>query len=148
MPTAAPGRGGEALGDHLQVAAGELRVEHLVEVVGVDPLHRLLAGELDVAVLGHVDGHPQGRRAGALADAGLEHPELALLDRELGVAHVAVVQLEPVEDVEQLGVDRGELQLQVVEVLGVADAGHHVLALGVDQEVAVRACSRRWPRCG
>ena len=35
------GRGGEALGEDLQRLAGELRVEHLVEVLGVDPLHRL-----------------------------------------------------------------------------------------------------------
>ena len=34
-------------------------------------------------------------------------------------------------------VDRREVLGQRVEVLGVADAGHHVLALGVDQEVAV-----------
>ena len=32
---------------------------------------------------------------------------------------------------------RGELLLQFGDGLGVADAGHHVLALGVDQEVAV-----------
>ena len=52
--------------------------------------------------LGHLDGHAQRGRAGALADAGLQHPELALLDGELGVAHVAVVALEPGEDLEQL----------------------------------------------
>ena len=41
-------------------------------------------------------------------DAGLQHPELALLDRELRVEHVAVVTLEPDEDLEELVVDRGE----------------------------------------
>ena len=87
----------------------------------------------------HVDRHLQRGGAGALADPGLEHPELALLDGELGVAHVAVVRLEPGEDLEQLGVDLGELLLQLRDRLGVADAGHHVLALGVDQEVAVGA---------
>ncbi len=45
---------------------------------------------------------------GALAHPGLQHPELALLDRELGVAHVPVVRLEPGEDLEQLGVDLRE----------------------------------------
>ena len=48
---------------------------------------RALAGALR-----HVDGHPQRGRAGALADPRLEHPELALLDGELGVAHVPVVR--------------------------------------------------------
>jgi hypothetical protein len=41
-------------------------------------------------------------RAGALAHPGLQHPELALLDGELGVAHVAVVALEAGEDGQQL----------------------------------------------
>ncbi len=88
--------------------------------------------------LGHVHRHAQRGRAGALADPGLQHPEPTLLDRELGVAHVAVVPLEPVEDVDELAMDLGERELQVVEVLGVADARHHILALCVDQEVAVR----------
>ena len=39
---------------------------------------------------------------GALAHAGLQHPELALLDGELDVAHVAVLALELVEDAPQL----------------------------------------------
>ena len=92
-----------------------------------------------LACLGHVDGHAQRGRAGALADAGLEHPELALLDGELGVAHVLVVALEAGEDGEQLARgSSGSALCQRVEVLGVADAGHDVLALGVDEEVAVR----------
>ena len=37
----------------------------------------------------------------------------------------------------------GELLLQLGDRLGVADAGHHVLALGVDQEVAVGALGPR-----
>ena len=88
--------------------------------------------------LRHVDGHAQRGGAGALADAGLQHPELALLDRELGVAHVAVVRLEPGEDVEQLArACSGKWCAERVEVLGVADAGDDVLALRVDEEVAV-----------
>ena len=85
----------------------------------------------------HLHRHAQRGAPGALADPRLEHPEAALLDGELRVAHVAVVALEPVEDGEQLVVDLGEVLAEPVEVLGVADAGHHVLSLGVDQEVAV-----------
>ena len=85
---------------------------------------------------------------GALAHPGLEHPELPLLDGELGVAHVAVVRLEAAEDVEQLPVDLREAVTEGREGLGVADTGHHVLTLGVDQEVAVLAggAGRRVPR--
>ena len=41
-------------------------------------------------------------RAGPLAVAGLQHVQLALLDRELEVLHVLVVLLEHVLDLEQL----------------------------------------------
>ena len=47
------------------------------------------------------------------------------------------MRFQPGEDVEQLVLDAGEVLAEVVEVEGVADAGHHVLALGVDEEVAV-----------
>ena len=50
----------------------------------------------------HVDGDLQGRRRGALAVAGLQHLELALLDRELDVLHVAVVAFEPLADAVEL----------------------------------------------
>ena len=135
-------RGRQAFGDDL-AGADELGVQDLVEVVGGNPRQGLGPGDLPAlgtraGALGHVDGHPQGGRPGALADTGLEHPQLALLDGELGVAHVLVVPLEAGEDVEQLGLDLGEVLAEGVEVLGVADPGDDVLALGVDQEVAVR----------
>ena len=87
---------------------------------------------------GHLDRHAQRGGAGALAHAGLEHPELALLDGELGVAHVAVVLLELGEDAQQLLVHLREVLRERIEVFGVADAGDDVLALRVDEEVAVR----------
>ncbi len=99
-------RRGEPSRDHLHALRRELRVQHLVEVVVGDAQDCVGLRELDVAVLGHVDRHAEGGGTSALADAGLQHPELALLDRELGVAHVAVVRLELVEDREQLLVDR------------------------------------------
>ena len=138
-PHRGPGARPEALGPHLVARAGELGVEDRVEVVLGDARDGLGLGDPEVARAHHVDGHLEGGGAGALAHPGLEHPELALLDGELGVAHVAVVRLEAGEDLEQLGVDLGELLLQLRDGLGVADAGHHVLALRVDQEVAVGA---------
>ena len=44
---------------------------------------------VDHALLDHVDGDAHRGQAGALAGAGLEHVELAVLDRELHVLHVA-----------------------------------------------------------
>ena len=62
--------------------------------------HRLV--EVDQPLVDHVDRDPERRLRGALADPGLEHPELAALDGELDVAHVAVVALEPGHDPHQV----------------------------------------------
>ena len=86
----------------------------------------------------HLDGHAQRGRGRALADARLQHEQATLLDRELDVAHVAVVVLEQLHHAEQLLVRLGELVAHRVERLGDADAGDDVFALRVRQEVAVR----------
>jgi hypothetical protein len=138
------GRRGQAFGHDPLVLALQLRVEQLVEVLGRDPHHRLGVAQVDLGLGGHLHRDAQRGRPGALAHARLEHPELALLDGELGVEHVAVVVLEALEDVVQLGVDGREPVGQGRQRLGLADAGHDVLALGVEQEIAVgRALARR-----
>ena len=87
------GAGVEATSQSLVLLGGiELRVQELVELRGIDTAHGLLAG--DEALLNHLDGNAQGGGGGTLAHTGLEHPELALLDGELDIAHIAVVVLE------------------------------------------------------
>ena len=130
-------RGPEALGEDAVARALELRVEDLREVLLSDPADGLGVGQFDGPLRGHLDCHAQRSAPRALADTGLEHPELSLLDGELGIAHVAVVVLETIEDLGQLDMDDRELALQRAEGLGVTDTRHHVLALGVDKEVAV-----------
>jgi hypothetical protein len=97
----------------------------------------VILGQADGPLSHHVDRHLEGGPTGALAHPGLEHPQLALLDGELGVAHVPVVGLEAGEDGQQLAVDLREPVAEGGEGLGVPDAGHHVLALGVEEEVPV-----------
>ena len=81
---------------------------------------------------------------GALAGARLQQVELPLLDRELDVLHVAVVRLEPVERRRQLGVRLGHLLLHRGDRLGRADPRDDVLALRVDEVLAVEdGLSRR-----
>ncbi len=53
----------------------------------------------------HLDGNADGGTAGALAVAGLQHVELAILDGEFEVLHVAVVLLQAGGDLAQLVVD-------------------------------------------
>ena len=147
-PDAAPGEAGSpvamilrsALGSMVgcrswSSAAGSMRVTASLRVI------RPLVRELD--------RDPERRLGGALARARLQHPQLALLDREFEVLHVAVVALEHAVDARQLLerlrhrrfhrrlVGAGLLARGLGDLLRRADAGDHVLALGIDQELAV-----------
>ena len=94
-------RGRQAGGDDIALGVGiDGRMQQLVERSRIDPRHRVLPG--DQAFIGEFDGDAQRRLGGALAAAGLQHPQLALLDRELHVLHVAVVLLEQRVDPRQL----------------------------------------------
>ena len=62
--------------------------------LGGDPPDSLFAREREGRILGHVDRDPESGLRTPLADPHLEHPELALFDRELDVAQVRVVALE------------------------------------------------------
>ena len=84
-------------------------------------------------------GDAERRLGRTLADPGLQHPELAVLDGELDVAQVLVVVLELLHDREQLVVRTLVDLLEVGERDRVADAGDDVLALRVDEVVAVEA---------
>ena len=80
---------GEPVAGRVGVEAGE----HQPGELGPgDPLQRLV--EVDQALGDHVGGHPERCFGRALADPGLQHPELAAVDRELDVAHVEVVPLQ------------------------------------------------------
>ena len=98
-PTAAPGDTFRPVAIGLMSCSGigvELRMQEKVDLVRLDPHHRLLAA--DQALVDHVDGDAHLGLGGPLAVAGLQQPELALLDGELHVLHVAVVLLEAAGD--------------------------------------------------
>ena len=76
--------------------------------------------------------------SGALAVAGLQHVELAVLDGELEVLHVAIVLFQARGDLAQLVVDVGHDFLEFEDVDRSANAGDHVFALRVHQELAVK----------
>ena len=131
------GGGGQAVADGghpVQLLLGEGGVQEAVQALGVDHAHGLLLG--DHALVHQVAGDLQGGGGGALAVAGLEHVELLVLDGELHVLHVAVVVLQLLGDVHELLIGLGHDLGQLVDGLGGAHAGHHVLALGVHQELA------------
>ena len=131
------GRGVEAVDDLRRLLEGgrvERRSQELVDVARLDPPDRL--GRRDDPFLDHVDGDLHGRRRGALGRAGLEHVQLAALDRELEVLDVAVVALQLLPDAQELPVDRGHVRLHLADLRRGPDAGHDVLALGVGQVLA------------
>ena len=142
-------RSRQAGGDDVALGGGiDGRMQQLIERRRIDPRHRVLFR--DQAFIGEFDRDAQRRLRGALAAAGLQHPQLALLDRELHVLHVAVVlfeqRVDPRQFLERLGhrgfhrrlVGAGFLARIFGDVLRRADARHHVLALRVDQEFAVQ----------
>ena len=104
---------------------------------------------IDQALVDEVDGDFDDGVGGALAGAGLEDPEGALLDGEFDVLHVAEVGLESVAGLEEAGVGVGHGLFQGgraaggaagrAEGLGGTDAGDHVFALGVEEELAEEA---------
>ena len=141
-------RSRQAARDHRRrLRSVDRRMQQLVEGVGVDAQDRLFARDQPLAR--HVDGDAHGGARRALAAARLQHPELAALDRELDVLHVAVVLLEPLVDRDELAIGLRHLALERRQVLRVrgaaglvdrlrrADAGDDVLALGVLQVLAV-----------
>ena len=131
------GRGGQALADDLGLLQGlgvKGGVEQGVQLLGINAAHGLLL--VDHALVHQIHGHLDGGGGGALAVAGLEHIELAVLDGKLHVLHILVVLLQAVGDVGKLLVDSGHLLVELGDGGGSTYAGHHVLALGVDEVLA------------
>ena len=116
-------------------------MQELVELCGLHPQDRLAL--VDEPLFLHLDGHAQRGGRGALADARLQQEEAALLDGELDVAHVAVVVLQRLHQLEELLMTFRELVPHRVERFGDADTGHDILTLRVLQEIAVGAVLTR-----
>ena len=138
LPGGGAGRGVEALRRDLELGVRvEARVQELVELGRVDPRDRLVP--LDQPFRGHVDRALDrgGRRP--LRGARLEEVEVPLLDGELDVLHVAVVALERGHRLEELVVRLGHALAQLGERLRRASPGDDVLALRVDEVLAVDA---------
>ena len=111
-------------------------MEQLIDLSGFDTEHRLALGDEPFAH--HVDSDLHRRFGGALAAARLEHEELAALDGELHVLHVAVVLLELSRDLLELPVGFGEILRHRGDRLRRPDPGDDVLTLRVGQVFAVQ----------
>ena len=113
----------------------EARSEELVERLRIDEQdrffrrHELLGNE--------IAGDHDGGVTGALAAARLQHEQPLVLNRELEVLNVFVMLLEAGRDLAQLLVRLRHHLLELADRLRRPDAGDDVLALRVDQELAV-----------
>ena len=140
-PVAAPGEALRPFAATSYSAAGSiLGWSSWSSWAGIDAGDRLLL--VEQALADHLDRDPQGGGGRALAGAGLQEVERALLDRELDVLHLAVVLLEPRHRLGELVECRGEALLHARDRLRRADPGHDVLALRVDEELAPHARAR------
>ncbi len=129
------GRRVEPFRDRLiRLAVVDAGVKELVERGGADAAQGLVA--VDEPFAHHVEGDLDRGFGAALAVARLQHVELAALDGELEVLHVAVVRLELVRDFEELTVDVGRDLVEVGDLFGRARAGDDVLTLRVAQVLA------------
>ena len=122
-------------------------MQELVELVGADAEHHLFIA--DEALVGHVKRHVQCSHTSTLANTALQHIQLTVLDGELNVQHILVVLLQDFSNLTQLSIDTRHQLLQrrhisVLVVLGLliqrtggANTGHDILALSVDQPLAI-----------
>ena len=112
----------------------EQRMQQLIELGRGHAQHGFFL--VDQTFLYHLDRDAQRRRAGSLAVARLQHEQLAVLDGELEILHVAIVLFEAAGDVAKLAVSVGHHFFQIRNGQGRANAGHHVFALRIQQELA------------
>jgi hypothetical protein len=105
-PIAAPGEAATPAASTSYSACGsKVGCSSRVERLGVDGRQRLRL--VEQALAHRVDREAHRRLRRALGVARLQHVQLAFLDRELGVLHVAVVALELAQDLHELGLDVG-----------------------------------------
>ena len=136
LPIAAPGDAGRPFATGVGRAFGSI-VGCSTSSSFAGSMRSTASFGVELALGDEVDGDLHHRLAGALAVARLQHEQLAVLDRELEVLHVAEVILEQLRDAHELGVRRRQLLRELGDRLGRADAGDDVLALRVGQELAV-----------
>ena len=112
-------------------------MQKLIELLRIHAQHAFLLG--DELFLHHVHRDAHSRRPRPLAIARLQHVELAFLHRELEILHVAIMFFQIARDLAKLAVDLGHGLFKFGNGLRRADTGHHVLALRVHQELAVKS---------
>ena len=130
--------GGEWRGVHGRL---DHRVQQLVELLGEHAADGVDAR--DQALGDHVIGNADGGSRGPFTRSRLQQVQRAALDGELDVLHVAEVALKSLLHPYELGVRARQAHRHLIDVKRRADPGDDVLALRVEQELAVEALVAR-----
>ena len=131
------GRSCQTLADDLcslQGSSVELGMQQGIQLLGLHAQDSLLLG--DHALVHQVACDLQSSLCGTLAVTGLQHIQVAVLNGELHILHIAEVVLQTGCDLNELIVHLRHLILQVADGRRSAHAGNNVLALCIDQVLA------------
>ena len=105
-----------------------------IQLLGLHAQDSLLLG--DHALVHQITCDLQSSLSGTLAVTGLQHVQVAVLDGELHILHIAEVVLQTGSDLDKLIVHLRHLILQVADGRRSAHACDDVLALCIDQVLA------------
>ena len=131
------GRSCQALANDLSSLQGscvELGMQQSIQLLGLHAQDSLLLG--DHALVHQVTCDLQSSLSGTLAVTGLQHIQVAVLNGELHILHIAEVVLQTGSDLNELVVDLRHLLVQVADGRRSADTSNDVLALCIDEVLA------------
>ena len=116
-------------------------MQKLIELLRSNAGNSLLLS--NTALFVHLNCNLKCRESSTLTNTSLKHPELTILNGELDVHHVCVMILKNLKDVEELLACLLECRNlnEVCNRLSITNTSNNVLALSVDQEVAVALVS-------
>ena len=109
-------------------------IEKSLDVFRLDARNRFFA--INQSFIRKIHGHHECGAGRALAGARLQHVELAVLDGEFHVLHVAIVLFKFHSNFFELAVDLGHALRHVGQRHRRANSGDYVFALRVDQKFA------------
>ena len=111
------------------------RIEEALDIFWLDAQDGFFLS--DESFVSHVDRNAERGSGRAFARARLQHVQLAVLDRELHILHVAIVLLKFHSNFLELPINLGHGFLHFAQGHGSPNAGHHIFTLSVHQVVAI-----------